>query len=149
MQEILIRKLHEYIQENNPDLLVTLQEENRVTDYLQECVASVDELIHQLLAENKAPSVIEQVCMEELVKPLLPSRFNYLKEILQDEFLNYYTRLEQAGILRTELVNMVAACDPVFDELHFSVANEDDRFLRYAITGAMYEYLTKGSETDW
>jgi hypothetical protein len=143
MQEKLIRKLHDYLQENNPDLLITLQEENRVTDYLRENVASVDGLLNQLLAENKAPSVIEELCMEELTRPLKPSRFNYIKELLEEEFSKDFEILESNGLLITELINMIAECDAVFDELHFSIDNEDDRTLRYAVIGAMYEYLTK------
>ena len=76
MQETLLRKLHEYIRDNNPDFLLTLQDENRLTDYLNESVASVDGLIHQLVAENQPPSVIEVQCMDELTKPLRPSRYS-------------------------------------------------------------------------
>jgi hypothetical protein len=143
MQEKLIRKLHDYIRENNPDLLITLQEENRVTDYLRENVASVDGLLNQLLAENKAPSVIEELCMEELTRPLKPSRFNYIKELLEEEFSKDFERLESSGLLTTELINMIAVCDAVFDELQFSMDNEDDRTLRYAVIGSMHEYLNK------
>jgi hypothetical protein len=39
---------------------------------------------------------------------------------------------------------MITACEEVFDELKFAEAAEDNRFLRYAITGAIYEYLNKG-----
>jgi hypothetical protein len=143
MQELLIRKLHEYIRDNNPDLLLTLQEENRVTDYLHENVASVDGLLNQLLAENKAPSVILELCLEELTKPLRPSRFNYIKAILEEEFPRDYERFDNSGLLTNELINMIAACDTVFDELNFSDENEDDRTLRYAVTGSVHEYLNK------
>jgi hypothetical protein len=143
MQEVLIRKLYDYIRENNPDLLATLEEENRLTDYLQENTASVDGLIKQLLTENKPPSQIEELCMAELTKQLKPSRFNYLKTLLEEEFQKEFVRLHESGILTTELINMIAVCDPVFDELNFSQENEDDRHLRYAITGAVYEYLNK------
>ena len=142
MQEILVRKLHDYIRDNNPDLLLILLEENRLTDYLHENVSSINEFINQLLSENKASSIIEELCMEELTSALLPSRFNYLQTLLEEEFQNEHDRLEQSGILTTELINLITACDPVFDELGFSKANEDDRYLRYAVMGAMHEYLT-------
>jgi predicted AAA+ superfamily ATPase len=32
-------------------------------------------------------------------------------------------------------------CQSVFDDLNFSEENEDNRFLRYAITGVLKEYL--------
>ncbi len=144
MQETLLRKLHEYIRDNNPDLLLTLQEENRLTDYLNESVASVDGLVNQLVAENQPPSVIEEQCMEELTKPLRPSRYSYIKSILEEDFANDFERMLNSNVLTTELINIITACEEVFDELKFSEATEDNRFLRYAITGAVYEYLNKG-----
>jgi hypothetical protein len=147
MQEILIRKLHDYIRENNPDLLAVLREENRVTEYLRENVDSIDSIITQLLADHRAPSVIEELCMEELTKQLKPSRFNYLKTILEEEYPSYFERLQQYGLLTTELINMITACDAVFDEFNFSATNEDDRQLRYAIMGELDDYLKVTSES--
>lgn len=146
MQEILIRKLHDYIRENNPDLLLTLQQANKVTEYLQDNVSTVDELINQLLAGNKPVFLIEELCMKELTKPLRPSRFNYLKVLLEQEFQKEYERFYQSGILTTELINMISVCDPVFDELGFSEEKEDDHHLRYAVIGAVHEYLKVNSE---
>ena len=36
---------------------------------------------------------------------------------------------------------MIAYCQSVFDDLNFSEENEENRFLRYAITGVIKEYL--------
>ena len=146
MQEILVRKLHDYIRENNPDLLFTLQQESKVTAYLQDNVSTVDELIHSLLGNNQPVSLIEELCMKELTKPLRPSRFNYLKVLLEQEFQKDYERFYENGILTMELINIISACDPVFDELEFSEEKEDDRNLRYAMIGAVHEYLKVNSE---
>lgn len=143
MQETLLRKLHEYVRDNNPDLLLTLQEENRLTAYLNESVASVDSLIHQLAADNQPPSVIEEACMDELTKPLRPSRYSYIKSILEEEFPVDFERMLNSNVLTTELINMITACDEVFDEFAFSEATEGNRYLRYAVTGAVYEYLKR------
>ncbi len=146
MQERLIKKLQDYIRDNNPDLLLLLLEENRLEDYLQENVASLSELITALSEENKSHSIIEELCMEELTKPLRPSRYNYLFSLLEEEFTNDFERLQQKEILTTELINMITACDPVFDEMQFTEENENDRCLRYAVTGAIHEYLNSELE---
>ena len=114
MQEILIRKLLDYIQDNNPELLLTLEEENRVTDYLYENVASIGGLLNQLLADDKPSAFIEEYCMEEMTRQLKPSRYNYLKAILEDEFPSDFERFHHAGILQTEIINLITVCDPVF-----------------------------------
>lgn len=148
MEEILIRKLHDYIRENNPDLLLTLEEENRVTAYLYETVNSIDGMINQLLADNKTSSVIEERCMEEMTRPLKPSRFNYLKALLEDEFPGEFERLHHTGILKTEIINLITVCDPVFHEMDFSEENDNDRYLRYTVTGAVHEYLNRKVNSD-
>lgn len=142
MKEILIQKLYDYIGENNPDLLLTLQQENRLTEYLHKNVESLTELIDKLVSENKPAFVVEECCMEELTRQLRPSRFHYLKNILEKEFFGDFERLQQSDLLTIELINMIAACDPVFDKLNFSEETEDNRNLRYAIMGAVHEYLT-------
>ena len=141
MKDKLLQQLQKYIQENNPDLFLTLQEENRIEDYLRENVSSVDSMIDRLLADTISPSVIEELCMEELTKQLKPSRFNYLKATLEEEYPSHFERLQQHGLLTTELINMIRVCDGVFDEFNFSEENEDDRQLRYAIMGEMDDYL--------
>jgi len=148
MQEILIQKLHHYVSENNPDLLIQLQGESRVTAYLQEKVAAIDEILKELLTEEKPSYIIEELCLNELTKDLKPSRFNYLKEILEEEFNEHYQRLRDAGIVTTELINLIQTCQPVFDELNFTEENEESRFIRYAITGAISEYLKGNSENE-
>lgn len=146
MQEILIRKLHAYIRDNNPELLLTLEEENRVTDYLYENVASIGGLINQLLTDNNPKSVIEEHCMEEMTRQLKPSRYNYLKAILEDEFPSEFERFHHAGILQTEIINLITVCDPVFHELNFSEEKDNDRYLRYAVIGAVHEYFKVNGE---
>ena len=146
MQEILIRNLHDYIRENNPELLLALEEENRVTDYLHENVASIDGLINQLVADNTPSLVIEERCMVEMTRQLKPSRYNYLKALLEDEFPAEFERFNHAGILQTEIINLTTVCEPVFHELNFCEENDNDRYLRYAVTGAVHEYFKVNAE---
>ena len=141
MQDRLIQKLKVYIQENNPDLFLTLQKENRLTDYLQESVDSVHSMIHQLSAIHTAPSVIEELCMEELTRQLKPSRFNYLKKILEEDYPSYFEKMEQQGVLTTELINMITTCDAVLNQFNLSIINEHNPQLRYAVMGELDDYL--------
>ena len=143
MQENLINKLHEYITQNNPDLLLTLQEKNGVTSYLINKTSIIKDLLAQLQEAKKPEYIIEEICMEELTKDLRPSKYNYIVNILEEDFATTYNNLQQSGKLLYEVVNIISYCDPVFESLKFSEENEDNRQIRYAVTGIINEYLNR------
>jgi hypothetical protein len=141
MQQVLIEKLHQYIVNNNIDLLIALQQESKVSAYLKDKVDSVTPLMDELLSESTPTYIIQERCMDELTKDLRPSKFNYLSSILEEEFESDYNWLKESGILTYEVVNLINACTPVFETLGFTEASENDKGLRYAITGAVKEYF--------
>ncbi|MDZ4809112.1 MAG: hypothetical protein SGI96_12720 [Bacteroidota bacterium] len=67
-------------------------------------------------------------------------REDYVKDILEEEFYPSFVSLLTNGLLSTETANLLVTCHPVFDAFHFSEANSDDRFLRYAIIGTIAAY---------
>ncbi len=139
MKEILTNKLHQYISENNPDILLPLEEKSAVTEYLTNKASSVDALLKQL--EGQPEYIIEESCLDALTQDLKPSKFNYIKNILEEEFEATYQQLKESGTLLFEAINLVNHCQPVFEDLHFNEENESNRFLRYAIIGSINEYL--------
>ena len=140
MQQALITKLHEYIRENNPDLLFQLEEDGKVTEYLSGKISTVSALIKQ--TENGKPAyIIEDACMDVLTQDLRPSKFNYISNLLQEEFESTYNQLQESGAIKFEVINLINQCQSVFDDLNFSNENEDNQFLRYAILGSISEYL--------
>jgi hypothetical protein len=76
---------------------------------------------------------------------LRPSKYNYIRTILSEEFEERYILMLEAGLLQYELVNMVSYCLPVFEDLRFSEETVDNKFTRYAITGMINEYLESNS----
>ena len=140
MQQALITKLHEYIRENNPDLLFQLEEDRKVTEYLSDKISSVSALIKQM--ENCEPAyIIEDACMDVLTQDLRPSKFNYISNLLQEEFESTYNQIIESGTLKFEVINLINKCQSVFEDLNFSDENEDNQFIRYAILGTISEYL--------
>jgi hypothetical protein len=145
MQENLVNKLLEYIRENNPDVLFQLEQEAGLTQYLNQKVSDVTDLIEQLKNEQLPAYQIESLCLEQMTAELRPSKYNYICGILSDEFENEYAQLIADGLLQYEAINMVNYCLPVFDDLRFSEETEDNQFLRYAIIGMIKEYLESNS----
>ena len=141
MQEILKEKLWTYIGRNNADLMLNLQQDFSVTSYLEEMVNGIQSLASQLLVENKPGYIIEELCMEELTNDLRPSKFNYIRSVLEDEFEKDFLRIKESGLLTYEIANMISESETVFETLGFTEVNEQDRILRYAIAGMIRQYL--------
>lgn len=140
MKKTLFNKLHEYIRENNPDLLFQLEEDRKVTEYLSEKISTVSAIIRQKDIGEPA-YIIEDACMDVLTQDLRPSKFNYISNLLQEEFGSTFNQLQESGTLNFEVINMISLCQPVFEDLNFSEENEDNQFIRYAIIGTIKEYF--------
>ncbi len=143
MQDILTNKLYEYIRQNNPDVLIPLEENDSVTQYLKDKVDSIKDLLEQLQKENTPAYIIAEVCMEALTKDLRPSKYNYIINILEQDFETVYPQLQELGTLLYEVVNMIAYCKSVFDSFGFTEEDEDNRQLKYGVAGVISEYLAK------
>jgi hypothetical protein len=148
MQEILLNKLLEYIRENNPDILFQLEQEAVLTNYLTDKVSSVMEMVQSMKAQKQPDYFIEEACINYMTTELRPSKYNYISGILSEEFENDYNLMFESGLSLTETINIINHCEPVFDDLNFSEENEDNRFIRYTITGMISEYLQRNSENE-
>ncbi len=143
MQEFLINKLHQYISENNPDLLIMLEEKNETTSYLNNKIKSIDNLIAELTQGNKPEYIIEEACMDVLTKELRPGKYNYIKNIIEEEFEYAFYNFQKTGVLLYEIINIISYSRDVFAAFDFTEENENNRLLRYAVTGLINEYLSK------
>jgi hypothetical protein len=132
MQEILINKLLKYIRDNNPEILFALEAEATVTIWLSEKVSAVDTLIIQLKEQLQPDYEIEEICMDIITKDLRPSKYNYICNLVEEEFEQHYQQLLQTGLLQHEVINLIHHCQSTFDDLKFSEETEDNQFLRYA-----------------
>lgn len=140
MKKILINKLHKYIKENNPDLLFHLEEDRKVTEYLMDKINTVNALIRQI-DKGEPAYIIEDACMDLLTKDLRPSKFNYISNVLEEDFADTYQQLQASGTFKFEVINIINLCQSVFEDLNFSEENEDNQFLRYAIIVTIKEYF--------
>ena len=62
--------------------------------------------------------------------------YDYVRLIMEEEFLGAYLRFINHGILHYELTNILELCAPIVKGL-----DEDDRFLRYEVIGTIADYL--------
>lgn len=143
MKTQLIKQLHSYLLHNHTDLLIALQEEHRLDYYLQQKVDSISDLLSQLQEEKRPLYVIEALCLEELTRDLRPSRFNYMRELLEAEFEGDYHRMLRSGILTYEVINLIGACEPIFEVFAFGEETGNSSELKHAVIGMIAEYLER------
>ncbi len=141
MQSMLTEKLWAYIVHNNPDLMLSLQEDYSVTRYLENRVAAVMPMAAQFLSEEKPQYIIEELCLQAMTEDLKPSRYQYIRSVIEEEFNNDYLRMKENGTLTYEVVNLIEACKSIFSDFDFNNENEANRHLRYAIIGQVHDYL--------
>ncbi|MBC5862865.1 hypothetical protein [Flavobacterium turcicum] len=141
MEDVLKEKLWLYIINNNPDLMFTLQEEYRVSEYLNEKIVTVKSIVDELLEEATPQYIIEEICLNLLTEDLKPSRYVYIRLLLEEEFQSNYNQFYESGILIYEVINLVESCKEVFETIGFTNENEDNTFLKHAIIGQMAVYL--------
>jgi hypothetical protein len=141
MKTILIGKLHSYMVQHHTDLLIALQEDHRLNHYLSNKVDSISGLIDDLQTEGRPAYVIEALCLEELTRDLRPSRFIWMRELLESEFPDNYRQMERNGILTYELINLIGGCEPIFEVFRFGEDTEDSPQLKYAVMGMIAEYI--------
>lgn len=141
MQSMLTEKLWTYIVHNNPDLMFSLQENYSVTRYLEEKVNAVMPMATQLLGEGRPQYVIEELCLNAMTEELKPSRYQYIRSVIEEEFNADYERMKENGTLTYEVVNLIETCKGIFSDFELNSENEANRHLRYAIIGQVHDYL--------
>lgn len=141
MRTILLEKLHGYIIDNNPEIMLNLQADFSVKNYLEQKILSIQPFLTELLSTGKPSYIIEELCLNALTADLRPSRFNYLGAVLEEEFEKEFLERRENGTLTYELVTLIGECEPIFESIGFTEVSEHDRHLRYLIIGAIAEYL--------
>ena len=136
-----MNKLHDYLRDNDPDILVRLELEGGVTTWTGDRVASVEPLIAELQVAGTPLYLIEETCLQEMTKDLRPSRFGYVANVFSTEFEDTYYRFRETGVLTYEIINILETCQPVFEQFPLTEENEDNRLLYYAVTGSIRVYL--------
>lgn len=136
-----MHKLYAYAGENSPELLLELQQEKSVTDWLMQKVEAIDTTLQEFISKNTPVYEIEEQCMALLTEELKPSRYQFIRNILEEEFKKDFDRLEHGGQLPATIMEMIPVCEEAFQRFGFYEGKEDGRLLVYAVIGALHEHL--------
>jgi hypothetical protein len=137
----LKRKLFIYLSEHNPDVLVGLQESGMVQHYLEEKVGSIEMLCENETGQKLPDYIVDEVMLNAVTEDLKPSRFHYVAEIFEEEFTATYHNFRESGVLVYEIINILKACEPVFEAYPLTNENEANRLRHLAVAGTIRHYL--------
>ncbi len=141
MREQLKKKLFEYIAGYNPELLLKFEGQLTVTTYVDYKVTSVMDQVKQWLSVGVPGYEAEEMALAAMIAELRPSKFIYLKNVLEEDFSREAEAYLEAGVLTSELVNLIEHCQETFTTFGFSEENQNDRKLRYAIIADIADYI--------
>jgi len=142
MEQLLIREIYGVMQQQYPDWLISLQEEKRVREFIEEKAELVGITIGNLLEEDHRPLyLVREICHWEIEDMLGPSRFCYIRELLSEQFEAAYYRLLDEGTLTTETLNLLSVCEPLFDGFACEILSEADKFREYEIIAEVDAYF--------
>lgn len=141
LKQILKEKLREHIINDYPDLMLRLQGKNQFESYLGQKVMSVLLTAKRMINDGFGESETVENAIEVLTDDLKPSRYQYIVNVLSQEFEKEHESLTNSGLLLFEAVNLVRYCQPVFTSMALSEKTVDDRQIYLAVTGMIKEYF--------
>lgn len=146
MKEKIKESLLGFLQENYPEIVLLFSERGTLSQYLDDRVNLIEPLIDELIQQGDHQQQIIDLSIAELTASFGPSKFNYLKQVMSEEFPQEYEQFEQVGVLRSELTNMIVVCGNAFDAFEFSEQTLDDHFMRHMVIAEMHDYLVSRSQ---
>lgn len=125
-----------YIKENNPELLFQLEKDDALHQWVMEKIQEVELVLNNAKPTNLSESDFMKIFRADLH----PSRFRYVRDLLETEFTDVYERMLASGTLHYELVNMVSACHFLFEDMPL-ISDMDNPQLDHAVAGVISDYL--------
>lgn len=124
-----------YIRENNPDLLFQLDEDDALHVWVLEKIREVEMVLQQ------SKPIADHEFLDLMTADLKPSKFNYLRDLLEEEFPEDYERLKESGMMRYEIVHLIHLCSYYFETMPISEDPDENRQLDYAVNGVITDYF--------
>ncbi len=126
-----------YIRENNPDLLFQLDEDDALHAWVIEKIREVEMVLQQ-----SKPSVIpDNEFMDLMTADLKPSKFHYVRDLLEDQFSEAFDGMLEAGTLRFDIIQIIGLCSELFEEMPLRENIEENTQLDHAVKKVIDGYL--------
>lgn len=142
MGQAILNEFIKILIKSYPDLLFEVQENGQLQAFIQGKLEAIQPIVQSLRDAGQPRHIIEELVLDHLMSTVGPSRYDYIVEVLEADFTELYSDMHGSGVFTYEAIGILLKVTHVFDELAFSDANKEDRLLRYAIIGAIQEFIT-------
>ncbi|HWB27702.1 MAG TPA: DUF1896 family protein [Chitinophagaceae bacterium] len=136
MQELLHIKLRNYLAVHYPGMLLSLAEEGKEEAFIREQVESISGEMDAMLAGGAPAYEVEVACMDILIASLPPSKYDYVLDILEEDFPEKLSAFESSGITLYEICNIIAACGELLEGF-----DEEDEAIHEAVLTVVANYF--------
>jgi hypothetical protein len=141
MKNQLKEQLQLYIAENYPEKVHQLNPDVPFSTYMEDRVNLIEPLMDELISQGKNHEEILDICMDEIISVMPPSKYNYLLEVMEEEFPAEYDTFKSLGVLQYTVINIMQQCEDAFEAFDFSHDTIDDRFMRYMVIAEIHDYF--------
>ncbi|NCI51305.1 hypothetical protein GWC95_15360 [Sediminibacterium roseum] len=126
-----------YIRENNPELLQQLDEDDALHAWVLEKIHDVE----LVLQHSKPGRIPDGEFLDLMTASLKPSRFHYMRDLLEDQFPEEFDQLLASGTLRFEIIQLIGLCGHLFEEMPLRADMEENVQLDYAVKNVVFQHL--------
>ncbi|NLU94856.1 DUF1896 family protein [Chitinophaga sp. Ak27] len=141
MEKLLKEALQRYVAEYYPDMVQQFTADVPLSTYLEDRVTLVRPLMDELIAQGETAQQIVDACMQQIIKDLPPSKYQYLLMVLQEEFPDDYKNFKTAGVLRYKMIQLIGHCQQAFEDFDFDTQVPPDHRLEHRVIGEIAGYL--------
>jgi len=146
MEDMLTQRLWNYIVDNNPDLMFNLQENYSVSKYLKEKVTAISPLVNDLITRGIPETEVEEMGMAELDRDLKPSKYLYVRKVLEQEFPDRALALRESGMMTYEVINVMEFSQEIFQTLGFGNDQIGEQRLYNAVAAKIRKYFNSAKQ---
>lgn len=128
-----------YIAENNPDLIVRIEGNESMKRYISDKVSTAMVLAKRLKEQGSSEDEILDTCLESMVTDLKPSKFRFVKDLIERKFKKKDDQLTEAGVLTYEIINIIENHDHLFEKHGFNDREGDNIQLESEFTAVLFD----------
>lgn len=143
MKEKHTHKLRSFLVQNDADLTMLLEGDHRPAHYHKDKGHTTMDVCEGPRARKRPVYVAHAPGIKECTGDLRPSRFEYMRALIEEKFEAQYHRMDASGILTCQVITLISVCEPIFEAFGFGEEREHSKELKYTVMGMIAAYLEK------